>query len=227
MTDSLGPLAAAYAGSRERIGALVTGHRGDLKLVPVPTCPRWSVHDVVAHVSGVVDDVLAGRMDGVATDAWTAAQVSAGRGRPTTELISRWNVEAPAFESGLDAVGRSGHQVVADVATHEHDIRAAIRAPGDRDSDAVLIGLAFMGEAFTRSAQAKDVSVRVEYGTRSHGPDHPEAVLSGEPFELLRALTGRRSVDQILALTWTGDPQAVIDAFTFGPFRPAEQPIHE
>lgn len=33
------------------------------------------------------------------------------------------------------------------------------------------------------------------------------AALSGSAFELLRAFTGRRSVEQVVAMDWTGSPE--------------------
>ena len=46
-----------------------------------PATPQWRVHDVLAHLVGVPDDVVHGRMDGLASDAWTQAQVDARAGR--------------------------------------------------------------------------------------------------------------------------------------------------
>ena len=79
MSD-LGPIGTAYRGVRERVSELVTSPEVDAA-APVPTCPAWAVGDVVAHLTGVVDDVMAGRLEGVATDPWTEAQVVARRGR--------------------------------------------------------------------------------------------------------------------------------------------------
>jgi hypothetical protein len=50
------------------------------------------------------------------------------------------------------------------------------------------------------------------------GEGEPAARLEGAPFDLFRALTGRRSAAQIRALRWTGDPDTYLPAFTFGPF---------
>jgi hypothetical protein len=52
-------------------------------------------------------------------------------------------------------------------------------------------------------------------------------VLSGDPFELLRAMTGRRSIAQLRAMHWQGDGEAALGAFTFGPFRPAAHRVVE
>jgi uncharacterized protein (TIGR03083 family) len=194
----------------------------------VPTCPMWTVHDVVAHVAGVVDDALAGRLDGVATEPWTAAQVDARRGRPVAEIVAEWNEAAPAFEGLLDHIGPPGCQAVLDVVTHEHDIRTALGAAGHRDSDAVEVGLTFVAPRFVEVAAESGLSVGVAATTGARwGDEDAPLVLAGTPFELVRALTGRRSVEQLRALDWRGDCEPVIASFTYGPFHPAEQAIAE
>lgn len=129
----------------------------------------------------------------------------------------------PAFEGLLDSIGDPGRQAVADVVTHEHDIRAALDQPGARDSDGVAIGLGFVAPLFVRDAVAPlAVTVRIEAaGGVTYGEPGADLVLRAEPFDVLRALTGRRTVEQIRAMDWSGDVERVLPAFTFGPFRPA------
>ncbi len=222
----MGEVGEAYAGTRQRIGALVAGLDGEGEATVVPTCPDWTVHDVVAHVAGVVDDALNGRLDGVATDPWTAAQVEARRGVPVAAIVEEWHTNAPAFEGLLDAIGDPGRQAVLDVLTHEHDLRLALGALGGRDADGVRVGFDFLGRMFVAAAGATGHDVRV---TTTEGDDYGAAgapvVLHGSRFELMRAMTGRRSEDQLRALAWTGEP--VLDVFTFGPFRPAAAPVEE
>jgi uncharacterized protein (TIGR03083 family) len=224
----VGDVGEAYVGCRTRIAALVGALDEQRAASTVPTCPKWSVHDVVAHVTGVVSDALAGRLEGVATDPWTAAQVEARRTRTISEMLTEWDVQAPQFESLLDTIGDPGRQAVGDVVTHEHDIRAALREPGARASDGVSIGLGFLAPVLTASAGARGIALRVRTTDGSVFGDHDaDVTLTGDGFELLRAITGRRSVAQLLAMKWEGDAEAVVPAFTFGPFRPAAQPIDE
>lgn len=223
----MGDVGAAYAGCRARITALTAGLDAARGAARVPTCPAWSVHDVVAHVAGVVDDALAGRLDGVATEPWTAAQVDARRDRPLAAILAEWEASAPAFEGMLDAIGAPGRQAVADVVSHEHDIRAGLGAPGARDSDAVHVGITFVAPAFVAAAAERGIAVRVAVTGGASWGDDADAVLSGDAFELLRAMTGRRSLDQLRALRWEGAGEAVLPAFTFGPFRPADYPVVE
>src|SRR3954466_6004242 len=115
----MGEVADAYAGCRQRIGDLTRDLDEAHAASTVPTCPKWSVHDVIAHVSGVVDDVLAGRLDGIASEPWTTAQVDARRARSIVEMLAEWDAAAPLFEGMLDEIGTRGRQAVADVVTHE------------------------------------------------------------------------------------------------------------
>jgi uncharacterized protein (TIGR03083 family) len=224
----MGEVGAAYGGCRTRIGELVRALDDGRAATIVPTCPQWSVHDVVAHVTGVVDDALAGRLDGVASDPWTAAQVEARR---DTAIVDEWNAKAPGFEGILDAIGDPGRQAVFDVVSHEHDIRCALGQPGERDSDAVLVGLSFIGPAMVNVVSDRGVSARVVSTTGlSFGDDGAAVTLTGTPFELVRSMSGRRNLDQLRELRWDGSPSdvdVVIGAFTFGPFAPAEKRIDE
>lgn len=226
MTD----VGAAYAEGRHRLTALVADLDEERAATPVPACPAWSVHDVIAHLTGVCTDVLAGRIDGVATDPWTEAQVAARRHVPLREVLVEWNEVAPAVEAMSGAFGRAGAQWVGDQAVHEHDVRGALGRPGARDSDTIQIGLGFMVPGFLDAVAAlglPPLEVRVGDRTWRWGEGEPAARLALEPFDALRALCGRRSTDQLRALPWTGDPDPYLEAFTWGPFTPPTTAVVE
>ena len=129
---------------------------------PVPPCPRWSVHDVVAHLVGVVEDAMAGRLDGVATDPWTQAQVEARKQQSIPQMLASWSTAAPPFEGMLDEIGPVGRQAVLDAVTHEHDIRTALGEPAARQPDAVIIGYEFGAPAFLEDAEGHGARIRLE-----------------------------------------------------------------
>src|SRR5436309_16089627 len=111
MTD----VAALYAEGRGRVTALVEGLSDEDAKAPVPTCPGWTVHDVLAHVTGVCADVLGGNIEGVATDPWTDAQVQARKGRSVAEIVDEWSEIAPQVEAmAVHFPGRVAEQWVAD-----------------------------------------------------------------------------------------------------------------
>ena len=110
MTIDLG---ATYRAARLRVAALANDELADR---PVPATPAWDVHDVVAHLAGVMHDVAAGNMEGAATEPWTAAQVERGRGKTVAGILDEWAAGAAGFEDFLSSPdGRKGGSAVVDV----------------------------------------------------------------------------------------------------------------
>ncbi len=230
-SPSLGEVGAAYAGVRSRVTDLVRDLDETNANKTVPACPEWRVHDLVSHVAGVVDDVVGGRLEGAGSDPWTAAQVHARKDRPTAEVVIEWSGLAPQVEVILDSFGPVGRQAVMDVVTHEHDLRSALGAAGARDSDAVRIGTGWLMDAVIGSATMAGhpaLRLRTTEGEEwTSGEGEPVATVTGSTFDLLRACSGRRTIDEIRALDWEGDVDAVLPAFTFGPFTPLSEPLGE
>jgi uncharacterized protein (TIGR03083 family) len=221
---------AAYAEGRRRITDLVAGLDEQAGRAPVPACPNWSVHDVVAHLSGVCADVLAGRLDGVGTEEWTAGQVGPRADRPLAEVLEEWAEVAPQVEAIAGSFGAAGNQWVGDQATHEHDLRGALGAPGARDSASVTLGLDFMAAGFVESVAAAGLPplvVRAGAQEWASAPGTPAATLDADPFEVLRSVTGRRTPDQVRSLGWEGDPDPYLPVLAWGPFRPPSTPVQE
>lgn len=239
---------AIYAEGRGRITDLVGDAGEEGASTPVPTCPDWTVHDVVAHLVGACADILAGNIEGVATEAWTAAQVEARRGASLVDLLDEWDDVGPQVEALAGAFpGRAGEQWITDQTTHEHDIRGALGRPGARDSAAADLALGFVVDVgLDRSLGARglgpvevvagddrwvvgsatptgdDPSLRfvgdIEAPRHHRPPSEPVAVLKVTPFELFRALTGRRSARQIASFDWSIEPRGYVEAFAYGPF---------
>jgi uncharacterized protein (TIGR03083 family) len=120
-------LGAVYREARGRLGPLVN-ELPDATAISVPACPAWSVHDVVAHLVAVVEDVMAGRLTGIPSEEDTAAQVGRRSGRSVTDIVAEWDELAPPFETFLSAT--PVWPAAMDVLSHEQDIRAAINEPG-------------------------------------------------------------------------------------------------
>jgi uncharacterized protein (TIGR03083 family) len=244
-------LGAEYERGRARIDRLVAALDGGAADAPVPACPEWSIRDVLAHLTGICSDVLAGNIAGAATDAWTSAQVDSRKGRTVAELLTEWDEVGPRFATLLDDFpGRICLQPVADITVHEHDIRGALGRPGAQDSEGVAIGIEFLVDVFllpgaaalglgplevhvgdrrfiagSGGAATGDLETAWQSALRSSDDvdaDVPAAspvgALTVEPFELFRALTGRRSEAQIRSFEWTVDPEPYLPIFGTGPF---------
>ncbi len=176
----------AYAGVRERIVSLLRNASTEDCTTPVLACPGWTVADLAAHVAGLAEDVLAGRVEGAGSAAWTAAQVERHRGDSLADLADSLETNAAAFDAALPHIPAPVNaRIVMDSVTHEHDLRAALGVPGERNSDAVTIGLNFLLD-----------------GRREHQPELVATLTSRaiDPWDLLRALSGRRTLDQIAEL---------------------------
>jgi hypothetical protein len=206
-------LGVHYGHVRKRLSDLV-GEIDDPARVAVPACPKWSVHDVLAHLVAVVEDVLAGRLTGPPSDEDTAAQVARRQDIATAEVLAQWAEMAPTFE-GLLSEARVWPGFL-DVLAHEHDVRGAVSAPAGRDSLEMQAASEWL-----MTAWAPDVPLRVKVGEREHnlGPGtDPDLTLTTTPFESFRFRLGRRSPAQLRAMDWTGDPTPILAELTiFGP----------
>jgi hypothetical protein len=147
-----------------------------------------------------------------------------------------------------DFPGRHGDQVIADLAVHEQDIRGAVGWPGARESSAVALGTEFLlGAVVGPGAKALGVGpLEMRVGQRSWivgtgGPasGDPKAAIeaallstesdgvpdvsssdriTADPFEVFRAVTGRRSERQIRRFQWSSDPEPYLALFDLWPF---------
>jgi len=170
----------------------------------VPHCPGWTVGDLVGHMIGVPEDIVAGRMEGVTTDAWTQAQADRHRGKSMNELANAYEATATAFDPVLPHIPAPvNSQMVMDAVTHEHDLRFALDRDGARDSAAVSVAAGWLVDMVDRRR-----------------PGYGEIVLSsgvGE-WDLLRSLGGRRSVAQMNAIGLDGN--TIVELLEGSPLRP-------
>ena len=216
-------IGSIYAEGRARLTDLVASADPEQHAARVPGSPQWAVRDVIAHVTGVCADVLAGNIAGVGTEEWTAAQVAERKDRSLPEILAEWSEVAPQVEAMAQHFpDRTAEQWVLDLTTHEQDIRGALGRPGARDAVGVAVGLDFaatMGLAQSIAERCLP-ALRVKAGEREWvvGDGDPVAELEGPPFDLFRAMTGRRSAEQIRSYGWTGDADMFLPAFQFGPF---------
>lgn len=214
-----------YAAAHERVIAL-------LDVVPdeqrVPATPAWDARELLAHLTGVADDLVAGRVDDWAEPEWTAAQVSSRAGRTRGSLIDEWArlvtrvgevIDDPAAAGLPEHFGR---MPLMDLVCHECDLREAVGAPLPLDEEdwTVLaqhrrwvLGLEL------EEAGIEGIDVRTEEGDHWGGSGPVVASVRLPRYELWRSLTGRRTRKQVRAYAWTGDLERVLPvwaASTFG-----------
>jgi len=202
--------AAAYRELRARVSALAREADPAALDAIAPATPEWRVRDILAHMSGVNTDIVNGNLNGVASDGWTDAQVATRRDWPVDEILAEWETNGSAVEANAAMLGSAAGQWVYDACTHEHDIRHALGAPGARDSDAVAIAFEWGTDWLARGLDGQGVPglvLETDDGSKAVGAGEPRATVRVERFEVLRAMTGRRSVAQMEAYGWDGPPQ--------------------
>ena len=220
-----------YLAIRERLDDLLRGTTGDQE---VAACPSWSVRDVVAHMAGLCEDWVDGRLDRYASDSWTAGHVERAAGQSLDMILDRWSLVVERFARLDDdpSMGPPARWAFGDAVTHEADIRGTLGA-GRVPDEAVALSL--KGSI----ARWRDVLGATSLPTlllRAPGlrewwigtPDDPEAVVVEVPaYELFRALAGRRSEAQVQQWSWTVDPSPYLAAGLPYPFRFPDRDISD
>lgn len=201
MTIDLGE---AYKAARERISQLVVQDgcaptESVDPTLPVAATPEWTVHCVMAHLSGIAADASTGNMDGAPGEAWTAAQVARGAGRTLAELVADWEQTGPLIEGFLSSpAGPAAAAAVMDIHTHEADLRLALGLPAVVPSEF----LAWAGP-----------SMRNGFAERVAAAGLPPVEVAASDFEWFRARLGRRTVAEVRSFAWSVDPAPYLDAF--------------
>jgi uncharacterized protein (TIGR03083 family) len=230
------PYFEAFDRVRERISHLVTASDADPGAA-VAACPSWSVSDVLAHLVGLAEDVVAVNTAHYAEQDWTAAQVMRWRGADMASMLQAWQVAGPQLRTAeLPPIGRAfktvGRLIFMDAAIHEHDLRGALERPEPSD-EVVELGLRtsidLLGRVLRRPQDEGSVpaihvtATGLDSWELGGGGDLVR--VAGTPFELWRGLSGRRTVDQVASLTWSADPSPFMPYWAFGPLDFATQEL--
>ena len=223
-----------YESTRASIVDFVSGMSDDDLNRTVPATPDWTVRDVVAHLTGDVVCVLQGDFpteffaafgepSGLAPlNQWTADQVAERRDRPFQDVIAEWDKVAPDLGAlfrgekpmppGLpDFMGRV---LITDLGVHQQDLYGAFGKTDDRDGLPVKLGtsgyIAMMGWRLSGKG-----TLHFEAGDKqwTAGDGDPTARVHASRFEFFRALSGRRSMEQLRSWKWEGDPEPFLPYF--------------
>jgi uncharacterized protein (TIGR03083 family) len=193
--------AEVYRANVDAVSALAGSLDAEDLARRVPATPDWTVHDVLAHLAGSPADLLADRMDGAPSDAWTARHVDERAARSAEELVEELQGSVDALVATLEGV--ESPALVWNLAVHHADLHEALGhgAPPEQMWRPVLEAIAprMLGE----SAEA----------------------FGGVPdYELFRAIFSRRSRTQMTGWGTTLDPAALDGLCLFGP-RDDDQPV--
>ena len=201
----------------------------------VPATPEWTVKDVVAHLTGDATCVIAGDFPSeffaafgeeqavAALNRWTAQQVAERRDRPLQDVLSEWDASADklvsmmkgeAWPAGVPPFAT--YVLLTDLAVHQQDIYGTLGIERDRDDAPVKIGVAAYATGVDlrlRNAGVGTLHLEANGKTWTAGDGDPVAAVRASRFEFFRALSGRRSPEQVAGYDWEGDPQPFIEYF--------------
>jgi uncharacterized protein (TIGR03083 family) len=214
--------ALLYVDAYQRVADLVGELSDDEAARVVPGTPKWTVHDVVAHLAAIPSDITNGRLTGIPGPDQTGRQVDERRDRSIAELLDEWRSSMDPIVEAARA-GLIPAPLTIDVITHEQDLRGALHAAHLDDDAALRFAVTGYSWALGRRVQEAGLPpLRLRDPARGFtataGDGDPATTVSASEFDLFRALPGRRSRRQVAAFDWDGDPSPYLDHFcVFGP----------
>jgi uncharacterized protein (TIGR03083 family) len=226
-------LAHEYRLARIRITELMMSAPDDWSRLPVPTCPAWDVHDLLAHVCGIASEIVRGNPPGSDSQQWVDAIVDSRRNLSVAALIEEWTIQGPIFEEMAAETRRLSVPLSYDTVVHEHDLRHAVNRPGSRDTSGVVAAMevgvwlmtndlrrrGFGGVVFRaggRDWHCGEGEVQLRLDLDSANLDVPPI------WELLRLSGSRRSLAQARALPWEGPVESGLAAILH-----MDLPVHD
>ncbi len=202
-----------YRRAKDRLGDVLV--RAD-QATPVLACPGWTVGDVGRHLVGVAEDVVAHDVGGFASASWTEDQIARHRSTPVADLLRFWDELEPRLPDALPAIDgvvpgvRSLTSAMAfDALAHEQDVRSALGLPAVPTDEAVVLvtDIAVASLRVRRSRASTGLHLHFEDGTIVDGGGvGPRWHLRAPRLEVWRALSGRRTRDEVLGMEWSARP---------------------
>ena len=204
--------ASVYTRCQDRLLDLASELTPEQLATPVPALPGWTVLQTYAHLAGVCADVVGG-LAPPSDDAVTARQVAERAGADLDALVAEWRRETPALLEVFARETRARYRLPAlDVWHHENDVRGALGlAAQTQDADQLAH---FTVGGLARGWDADLPGVRVvatDSGREWRLGERADLEWRADTFEIARAVTGRRSTEQIAAMDWSADPGPVVE----------------
>lgn len=188
-------LSAGYDATRARISGLVVDVDPNRS---VPACAGSLVRDVVARLCRTAEALVRG-------ERLAPEQGDEQDEVPIDDLLDRWAAVAAAAGAAIDD---GAHDAFVDAVVHEHDLRAALGAPGGRGLPevraTVQLQMEHLGGRLKRAGLGGLVIDAGPVVWTSHFA-RAGCTVRADPWEAMRLLAGRRTADEIRALVASGD----------------------
>ncbi len=166
--------------------------------------------------------------------AWADAGVAARQDQTLEELLQAWETSSqrlyrmmtdePALPDPRDN-DMLAWAALGDFAIHYQDLRGALGLPADRDAYCAKLGFATLPAMFTAHVQTvggvhplRFETARGDVVIAADGDDRAIPGLEADWFDLYRAMSGRRTREQVVTMLEPLDAELFIKAFTLYPF---------
>jgi len=212
-----------YARLQQTIAPQLLGLNDLESQIAVQACPGWSVKDVMAHVSGLVAETLAGVALPRGSDEATARQVNDRANLSLAQICAEWVGNAHSFAGFGNEDPTYVAALASDLVVHTIDIGEALDRPISIDSEAVQLVASRYGTSLQQRAADADCTLTLLFDDMSRGenpgndagagPSNDDGLtltLRCSSLDFLRAVTGRRSGAHVRAMDWTGDPRVLL-----------------
>ncbi len=218
---------AAYAQVRdELIAALVELDDAAASRI-VPSCPDWTVKDVVAHVCGLNAEKLAGVQGSLGSDESTKRQVADRSKMTLGQVVDEWRSHAEPIAQLMADDQIVAASFLADLVIHVFDLAETLGQTTTAAAAATpLSAHRYVPLLQERATDRLGVALDVELTNGTSWPaPQPNAdrhvSLTATPHDFLRSVTGRRTRSEVAALDWSTDPAEILDNAwnQYGPFR--------
>ena len=233
--------AAAYCDVQDRLLAVLLDQPADRFDLEVPSCPEWTLWHLLAHLTGGMVDASTGNapeLDGVslhdysldpavrdAVEAMSRRQIDERRGHPPAALAEEWTAATAValpmlrgdepFPSPMPPFME--YTLLEDLAVHEDDVRETLGlapAPPSAARSVALVAYVVALDRRLRSGEHPALRLVADEEVFLAGEGEPVATLTASTYELVMALSGRRSSNQIEALDWDGDPTLFVNSLS-------------
>jgi hypothetical protein len=242
-------LAAAFSEIRASLTATLLELDDGAWRAPIPTRREWSVKDTVGMLTGFAQAIVDGCWTQDYSDSWADGGmrerlneifdgwVAARRESSMIEILAEWEAYAPRLQRMIareDPFPPGTHPFTAwtylwAVVQNAHNVWTALGIGAkERDGEATWLCLETAIYWLDMRLQAKGLpALRLRAGEREWvvGDGIPVTTVTAPPFELFRALSGRRSMQQIQSFSWDGDAAGHLEVFS--PFDPPKEAIVE
>ena len=184
--------------------------------ITIRACPQWTPRDLVGHLAGLAEDWVTTRLDGYASEAWTAAQIARHADQPLHDVLADWHVAGNRLVA-LDehpTMGRPARWALGDALVHEADLYESIGSDQRPPLEPIVRHLGAAMARWSPTLANAGIALHVVTDTAQQwtigAPDGDGITVSVDEYDCWRTIYGRRGRAATTNLRWSGDPTAII-----------------